>query len=70
MTAGGRTGGVDGNSSAAPLVAAELLQHQQAALRSRFGAVRVGLAHGGYCLGCCFAGLALLVVPAALPVIS
>lgn len=38
-----------------------VLQHGQAALRSRFGAARAGLAHGGYCLGCCWALMAILV---------
>jgi predicted metal-binding membrane protein len=28
-----------------------VLQHGQAARRSRFGAARAGLAHGGYCRG-------------------
>ena len=37
-----------------------VLQHGQAALRSRFGAARAGLAHGGYCLGCCWALMAVL----------
>ena len=32
--------------------------------RSAFlgGALRLGMAHGGYCLGCCFALMALLFV--------
>jgi predicted metal-binding membrane protein len=38
-----------------------VLQHGQAALRSRFGATRAGLAHGGYCLGCCWALMAVLI---------
>jgi predicted metal-binding membrane protein len=38
-----------------------VLQHGQAALRSRFGAARAGLAHGGYCLGCCWALMAVLL---------
>jgi predicted metal-binding membrane protein len=38
-----------------------VMQHGQAALRSRFGATRAGLAHGGYCLGCCWALMGVLV---------
>ena len=38
-----------------------VLQHGQTALRSRFGAVRAGFAHGGYCLGCCWALMAVLL---------
>jgi predicted metal-binding membrane protein len=38
-----------------------VLQHGQGALRSRIGAARAGLAHGGYCLGCCWALMAVLV---------
>jgi predicted metal-binding membrane protein len=38
-----------------------VLHHGQAALRSRFGAARAGLAHGGYCLGCCWALMAVLL---------
>jgi predicted metal-binding membrane protein len=38
-----------------------VVQHGQAALRSRFGAARAGLAHGGYCLGCCWALMVVLL---------
>jgi predicted metal-binding membrane protein len=44
-----------------------LLQHGPQALASRFGATRAGLAHGLYCLGCCWA---LMVVLLALGVMS
>jgi len=36
-------------------------KHGQAALRGRWGAARAGLAHGGYCLGCCWALMVVLV---------
>lgn len=38
-----------------------LLKHGQAAVRSRFGALRAGIGHGGYCLGCCWALMAVLL---------
>jgi predicted metal-binding membrane protein len=38
-----------------------VMQHGQAALRSLFGAARAGLAHGCYCLGCCWALMAVLL---------
>ena len=38
-----------------------LLQHGPRALASRFGATRTGLAHGMYCLGCCWALMAVLL---------
>jgi predicted metal-binding membrane protein len=46
-----------------------VLQHGQAALRSRFGATRAGLAHGGYCLGCCWALMAVLVAAGVMSLI-
>jgi predicted metal-binding membrane protein len=44
-----------------------LLQHGPQAVASRFGATRAGLAHGFYCLGCCWA---LMTVLLALGVMS
>lgn len=44
-----------------------LLQHGPQAVASRFGAVRAGLSHGLYCLGCCWA---LMLVLLALGVMS
>jgi predicted metal-binding membrane protein len=38
-----------------------LLQHGPQAVASRFGATRAGLAHGLYCLGCCWALMAVLL---------
>jgi predicted metal-binding membrane protein len=38
-----------------------LLQHGPQALASRFGATRTGLVHGMYCLGCCWALMAVLL---------
>lgn len=38
-----------------------LLQHGPRAVASRFGATRAGLAHGLYCLGCCWALMAVLL---------
>ena len=38
-----------------------LLQHGPQAVSSRFGATRAGLAHGLYCLGCCWALMAVLL---------
>jgi predicted metal-binding membrane protein len=38
-----------------------LLQHGPRAVASRFGAARAGLAHGLYCLGCCWALMAVLL---------
>ena len=38
-----------------------LLQHGPQAVTSRFGATRAGLAHGLYCLGCCWALMAVLL---------
>jgi predicted metal-binding membrane protein len=46
-----------------------VLQHGQAALRSRFGAARAGFAHGGYCLGCCWALMAVLLAAGAMSLI-
>jgi predicted metal-binding membrane protein len=38
-----------------------VMQHGQKAVRSRFGAFRAGIGHGGYCLGCCWALMAVLL---------
>ena len=38
-----------------------VLRHGPDALRGRWGAARVGLRHGGYCLGCCWALMAVLL---------
>lgn len=38
-----------------------LLQHGPRAVASRRGAFRAGLAHGAYCLGCCWALMAVLL---------
>ncbi|WP_110340776.1 DUF2182 domain-containing protein [Prauserella sp. YIM 121212] len=38
-----------------------LLEHSKTALHGRFGVLRVGLSHGAYCLGCCWALMAVLV---------
>jgi len=38
-----------------------VMKHGQAVLHSRLGAARAGLAHGGYCLGCCWALMVVLV---------
>lgn len=46
-----------------------VLQHGQAALRSRFGAAWAGLAHGGYCLGCCWALMAVLLAAGVMSLI-
>lgn len=38
-----------------------LLQHGPRAAASRWGAARAGLAHGSYCVGCCWALMAVLL---------
>jgi predicted metal-binding membrane protein len=38
-----------------------LLQHGPRAVSGRFGAFRAGLGHGGYCLGCCWALMVVLL---------
>ncbi|WP_123686457.1 DUF2182 domain-containing protein [Amycolatopsis thermoflava] len=38
-----------------------LLEHSETAMRGRFGVLRVGVSHGGYCLGCCWALMAVLL---------
>lgn len=38
-----------------------LLHHGERAVRSRFGALRVGIAHGVYCIGCCWALMVVLL---------
>jgi predicted metal-binding membrane protein len=38
-----------------------LLQHGPRAVASRFGATRAGVAHGLYCLGCCWALMGVLL---------
>jgi predicted metal-binding membrane protein len=38
-----------------------LMQHGPQAVASRFGATRAGLEHGLYCLGCCWALMAVLL---------
>lgn len=43
-----------------------LMRHGQAALRGRFGAFRAGLGHGGYCLGCCWALMVILLAAGAM----
>jgi predicted metal-binding membrane protein len=43
-----------------------VLQHGQQAVSGRLGAFRVGLRHGGYCLGCCWALMAVLLAAGAM----
>jgi predicted metal-binding membrane protein len=43
-----------------------VIQHGQTALRGPFGAARAGLAHDGYCLGCCWALMAILLAAGAM----
>jgi predicted metal-binding membrane protein len=38
-----------------------LLHHGERAVRSRFGALRVGIGHGAYCIGCCWALMVVLL---------
>lgn len=38
-----------------------LLEHSKTAVHGRFGVLRVGLSHGAYCLGCCWALMAVLL---------
>lgn len=38
-----------------------LLHHGERAVRSRFGALRVGIGHGVYCMGCCWALMVVLL---------
>ncbi|MHA6794513.1 DUF2182 domain-containing protein [Pseudonocardia bannensis] len=46
-----------------------VLQHGQEAVRSRFGAFRAGIGHGGYCLGCCWALMAVLLAAGVMSLI-
>ncbi|MFC5997065.1 DUF2182 domain-containing protein [Pseudonocardia hispaniensis] len=46
-----------------------VLQHGQQAVRSRFGALRAGLGHGGWCLGCCWALMAVLLAAGAMSLV-
>ncbi|PXY26898.1 DUF2182 domain-containing protein [Prauserella muralis] len=41
--------------------AALALAHGEAATRGRWGALRAGIGHGGYCAGCCWGLMALLL---------
>jgi predicted metal-binding membrane protein len=43
-----------------------VMQHGSSALASRAGAFRVGLVHGGYCLGCCWALMTILLAAGAM----
>ncbi|GEL17742.1 DUF2182 domain-containing protein [Pseudonocardia asaccharolytica] len=46
-----------------------VLQHGQQAVRSRFGAFRAGLGHGGWCFGCCWALMAVLLAAGAMSLV-
>jgi predicted metal-binding membrane protein len=43
-----------------------ILQHGQRAIRSRRGALQVGIRHGAYCLGCCWALMVVLLAAGAM----
>lgn len=43
-----------------------VLQHGQRATRSRLGALQAGIQHGAYCLGCCWALIAVLLAAGAM----
>ncbi|MFC7343107.1 DUF2182 domain-containing protein [Saccharopolyspora griseoalba] len=43
-----------------------VVEHGNRAARSRRGALAVGIGHGGYCLGCCWALMAVLLAAGAM----
>jgi len=43
-----------------------VMQHGQRATRSRLGALQAGIRHGAYCLGCCWALIAVLLAAGAM----
>ncbi len=43
-----------------------VMQHGQRAARSRLGAFQAGIEHGAYCLGCCWALIAVLLAAGAM----
>ncbi|HET9897019.1 MAG TPA: DUF2182 domain-containing protein [Streptosporangiaceae bacterium] len=46
-----------------------IMQHGQRATRNRRGALRAGLEHGVYCLGCCWALLVVLLAAGAMSLV-
>ncbi|MBA8823345.1 putative metal-binding membrane protein [Saccharopolyspora lacisalsi] len=46
-----------------------VIRYADLASRSRRGALRVGLYHGGYCLGCCWALMAVLLAAGAMSLV-
>ncbi len=46
-----------------------VMRHGQRATRSRLGALRAGLEHGAYCLGCCWALLVVLLAAGAMSLV-
>jgi predicted metal-binding membrane protein len=46
-----------------------VLQYGQRATQSRLGALRAGIAHGAYCLGCCWALIAVLLAAGAMSLV-
>lgn len=46
-----------------------VMQHGQRATRSRLGALRAGIQHGAYCLGCCWALIAVLLAAGAMSLV-
>jgi predicted metal-binding membrane protein len=46
-----------------------VMHHGQRATRSRLGALQAGIAHGTYCLGCCWALIAVLLAAGAMSLV-
>lgn len=46
-----------------------IMQHGQRATRSRLGAFQTGILHGAYCLGCCWALIAVLLAAGAMSLV-
>jgi predicted metal-binding membrane protein len=46
-----------------------VMHHGQRATRSRLGALQTGIAHGAYCLGCCWALMAVLLAAGAMSLV-
>lgn len=46
-----------------------VIQHGQRATRNRLGAFRAGIEHGAYCLGCCWALIAVLLAAGAMSLV-
>lgn len=46
-----------------------VMQHGQRATRSRLGAFQVGILHGAYCFGCCWALIAVLLAAGAMSLV-